>query len=184
MVQLKDKVGRFAATGRSCQNWKKDQELVISLLNKIAISDGGAENTLKPQMVVTGHASDSLYTSILYFQQKNFPGTPDGYVRPAGPTFSRLVDLSTKAAAKPASQKGQWDAIATPSVDAALRKGLIDDSKLDYAEVVDIIKATVSDGMITAYELDDLTTIANTSRTLSPTSKKLITLFVGDEKKK
>ncbi|MCP1915103.1 hypothetical protein J2R96_007583 [Bradyrhizobium elkanii] len=49
MPQLKDKVGRFAATGRSCQNWKQDQELVISLLNKIAISDGGAETTLKPQ---------------------------------------------------------------------------------------------------------------------------------------
>lgn len=84
MLQLKDKVGRFATTGRSCQNWKKDQELVISLLNKIAISDGGAENTLKPQMVVTGYASDGLYNSILYFQKKNFPGTPDGYVRPAG----------------------------------------------------------------------------------------------------
>ncbi|WP_441253365.1 hypothetical protein [Bradyrhizobium sp. 613_E4_N2_2] len=183
MLQLKDKVGRFATTGRSCQNWKKDQELVISLLNKIAISDGGAENTLKPQMVVTGYASDGLYNSILYFQKKNFPGTPDGYVRPAGPTFSRLVELSTKAAAKPTLPKGQWDAIATPSVDAALRKGLIDDSKLDYAEIVDIIRATVADGMVTAFELDDLTTIANTSRTLSPTSKKLITLFVGEEYK-
>ncbi|HEU0149869.1 MAG TPA: hypothetical protein VFR21_23685, partial [Bradyrhizobium sp.] len=42
MLQLKDKVGRFATTGRNCQNWKTDQELVISLLNKIAISDGGA----------------------------------------------------------------------------------------------------------------------------------------------
>ncbi|MTV12274.1 MULTISPECIES: hypothetical protein [Bradyrhizobium] len=184
MPQLKDKVGRFAATGRSCQNWKQDQELVISLLNKIAISDGGAETTLKPQMVVTGHASDSLYNSILYFQKKNFPGTPDGYIRPGGPTFTRLVDLAAKAAAKPPPPKGQWDAIATPSVDAALRKGLLDDSKLDYAEVVDIIRATVADGMVTAFELDDLTTIANTSRTLSPTSKKLITLFVGDEKKK
>lgn len=37
--------------------------------------------------------------------------------------------------------------------------------------------------MVTAFELDDLTTIANTSRTLSPTSKKLITLFVGEEYK-
>ncbi|MDA9528859.1 MULTISPECIES: hypothetical protein [unclassified Bradyrhizobium] len=183
-MQLKDKVGRYAATGRSCQNWKKDQELVISLLNKISISDGGAENMLKPQLVVTGHASDSLYTSILYFQKKNFPGTPDGYIRPAGPTFKRLVELSTKAAAKPAPQKGQWDAVATPSVNAALGKGLADDSKLDYAEVVDIIRATVTDGMVTAFELDDLLTIANTSRTLSPTSKKLITLFVGDEQKK
>ncbi|MCC8972005.1 hypothetical protein [Bradyrhizobium brasilense] len=184
MPQLKDKVGRFAATGRGCQNWKQDQELVISLLNKIAISDGGAETMLKPQMVVTGHASDSLYNSILYFQKKNFPGTPDGYIRPGGPTFNRLVDLATKAAAKPPPPKGQWDGIATPSVDAALRKGLLDDSRLDYAEVVDIIRATVADGMVTAFELDDLTTIANTSRTLSPTSKKLITLFVGDEKKK
>jgi len=182
-MQLKDKVGRFAATGRSCQNWKKDQELVISLLNKIPISDGGAENMLKPQLVVTGHASDSLYTSILYFQQKNFPGTPDGYIRPAGPAFTRLVELSTRATAKPAPQKGQWDAIATPSVNTALRKGLVDDSKLDYAEVVDIIRATVADGMVTAFELDDLLTIVNTSKTLSATSKKLITIFVGEEKK-
>jgi hypothetical protein len=184
MLQLKDKVGRFAATGRSCQNWKKDQELVVSLLNKIAISDGGSENTLKPGMVVTGYASDSLYSSILYFQQKNFPSAPDGYIRPSGPTFNRLVALSTKAAAKPPPPKGQWDGIVTPSVSAALRKGLLDDSKLDYAEVVDIIRATVTDGLVTAFELDDLTTIANTSRTLSPASKKLITLFVGDEKKK
>src|SRR6266516_256271 len=71
-MQLKDKVGRVAANGRSCQNWKKDQELVISLLNKIAISDGGAENTLNPPLVVTGHASDGLYASILYFQKNNF----------------------------------------------------------------------------------------------------------------
>ena len=170
-MQLKDKVGRFAATGRNCQNWKKDQELVISLLNKIPISDGGAENMLKPQLVVTGFASDSLYTSILYFQQKNFPGTPDGYIRPAGPTFKRLVELSTRAAARPAPQKGQWDAIATPSVSTSLRKGLVDDSRLDYAEVVDIIRATVADGMVTAFELDDLLTIVNTSKTLSPTSK-------------
>ncbi len=182
-MQLKDKVGRFAATGRSCQNWKKDQELVISLLNKIPISDGGAENMLKPQLVVTGHASDSLYTSILYFQQKNFPGTPDGHIRPAGPTFKRLVELSTRAAARPAPQKGQWHAIATPSVATALHKGVVDDSRLDYAEVVDIIRATVTDGWVTAYELDDLLTIVNTSRTLSATSRRLIELFVGDEKK-
>jgi hypothetical protein len=183
-MQLKDKVGRFAATGRSCQNWKKDQELVISLLNKIPISDGGAENMLKPQLVVTGLASDSLYSSILYFQQKNFPGTPDGYIQPAGPTFNRLVGLSTSAAAKPAPPKGQWDEIATPSVNTALRRGLVDDSRLDYAEVVDIIRATVADGMVTAFELDDLLTIVKTSKTLSPTSKKLITIFVGDERKR
>src|SRR5262245_42559699 len=125
MLQLKDKVGRFAATGRSCQNWKNDQAVVISLLNKISISDGGADNMLKPPLVVTGHASDSLYTSILYFQQKNFPGTPDGYIRPAGPTFKRLVELSTRAAARPAPQRGTWDAIATPSVNTALHKGLV-----------------------------------------------------------
>src|SRR5258708_7207130 len=138
---------------------------------------------LKPSLAVTGPASDSLYASILYFQQKNFPGTPDGYLRPAGPAFRRLVELSAKAAAKPAPQKGQWDAIATPSVFAALSKGLSDDSRLDYPEVVDIIRATVADGMVTAFELDDLQSIVSTSRTLSPTSKKLITLFIGEEKK-
>jgi hypothetical protein len=182
-MQLKDKVGRIAATGRSCQNWKKDQELVISLLNKIAISDGGAENTLNPPLVVTGHASDGLYASILYFQKNNFPGTPDGHIRPAGPAFRRLVELSAKAAAKPAPPKNQWDAIATPSVNTALYKGLSDDSRLDYPEVVDIIRATVADGMVTAYELGDLQTIVTTSKSLSPASKKLITLFVGEEKK-
>lgn len=182
-MQLRDKVGRFATTGRSCQNWKKDQELVIALLNKISISEGGAESMLKPPLVVTGHASDSLYSSILYFQQKNFPGPPDGYIRPAGPTFKRLVELSAKAAARPAPQKGQWNAVATPSVYNALTKGLADDSKLDYAEVVDIIRATVADGMVTSYELDDLLTILNTSKTLSATSKKLIEIFVGDEHK-
>src|SRR4029450_3633290 len=65
----------------------------------------------------------------------------------------------------------------------ALHKGLVDDSRLDYAEVVDIIRATVTDGWVTAYELDELQTTVKTSKSLSPTSKKLIELFVGNEKK-
>ncbi len=56
-------------------------------------------------------------------------------------------------------------------------------SKLDYGEVVDIIRATVADGVVTAFELDDLMTIVRTSKTLSPASKKLIFTFVGEETK-
>ncbi len=172
MLQLKDKVGRFGTTGAAAKTGKRIRSWSFRCSTRSPFPDGGAENTLKPQMVATGYASDGLYNSICTSKRRTFPARLTAMFGSAGPTFSRLVELSTKAAAKPALPKGQWDAIATPSVDAALRKGLIDDSKLDYAEIVDIIRATVADGMVTAFELDDLTTIANTSQNALPHLEK------------
>jgi hypothetical protein len=177
MQRLKDRVGRFAATGRHCQNWKQDQEIVISLLNKIPIAKGGSEGTLNTK-VMTGHASDGLYSSILYFQKNNFPGEADGNIRPGGPTFRKLVELSAHSVVKPVPKpEGQWAYIATGSVESALRKGLGDGS-LSHAETVDIVKATLADGRITQAEINDLREVAATAKSLSTNSKSLLNTFV------
>ena len=180
-MQLKDRVGRVASTGRHCQNWKDDQELVFNLLNKIPLSDGGADGVLrKPERFVNGNINDNIYSAILYFQKHNFPGNvPDGNIRPGGPTFKALVALSARAAAKPPANPGQWTQIATPSVYNSLTKGL-SDRTLDHSEVFDIVRATLADGMITAHEVDDLNFIVSNGKSLEPRSKRLLTA-VTDE---
>ena len=178
-MQLKDRVGRFTS-GRHCQNWKQDQELVFSLLNKIPVSDGGAEGLLrKPEKFLNGNINDSLYGAILYFQKQNFPDKPDGNIRPGGPTFKKLVALSARAAAQRPPTPGQWSGIATPSVYNSLTKGL-SDRTLDHEEVFDIVRATLADGMITEHERDDLNYIVTNGKSLEPRSKRLLTA-VSDE---
>jgi hypothetical protein len=176
-MPLRDNVGRVATTGRQCQNWKKDQEVVIDLLNKIPIADGGAEGILKPDIVVTGHASDGLFSSILYFQQKNFHEKPDGFISPAGRTLRKLEELGAKSATQPLPKAGQWDRVSTPSVNDALRKALLDDQRLDRDDVIDIIRATLADGFVTAFEISDLKFITANSRSLQPGLRQLLTTF-------
>jgi hypothetical protein len=149
----------------------------MSLLNRIAIADGGAEGTLKTQ-VRPGMASDGLYSSILYFQKRQFPGKPSGFVDPGGPVLAKLESLASRSAVAP-SQPGQWDGIKSESVMSALREALAVDSQLDHSDVVDIIRSTLSDGLVSADELDDLSTIADISRTISKRSQYLLQRFVG-----
>lgn len=175
-MPLRGRVGRHADTGRQCQNWKEDQQTVIALLNKTPIADGGAEGTLKPP-VVSGYAADGLFSSILYFQKKQFSGVPSGFIDPGGPVLAKLESLGSRPAPAPA-KPGQWDNIKSGSVDKALRAALADDQKIDHDEVVEIIRATLSNGIVSSDELDDLKTIAATSRSISPRSKALLNDFV------
>ena len=180
-MKLRDKVGRIASTGRHCQNWKQDQEVVFNLLSKIPISDGGGEGVLqKPARFVNGNIDQSIYTAILYFQKKNFPRSePDGHIRPGGPTFQKLVSLAAGSATRPAPSPGQWKEIATPSVYNSLAKGL-SDSTLEHSEVFDIVRASLSDGMITSFEIDDLKFVANNSKSIEPRSKRLLNAIIDE----
>ena len=63
-MAIRGRVGRHAKTDKHCQNWKADQEVVASLLNKIPVSDGGAEGMLTAP-IVAGFASQQLFTAIL-----------------------------------------------------------------------------------------------------------------------
>ena len=99
-MPLRARVGRHASTGRNCQNWKDDQQTVIALLNRISIDDGGAQGTLRPP-VVPGLAADALFTSIMYFQKRHFPGKPSGFFDPAGPELPKLESLASRPAPPP-----------------------------------------------------------------------------------
>jgi hypothetical protein len=179
-MPLRGRVGRRAHTGRHCQNWKEDQRTVISLLNRIPIADGGAEGTLNVP-VISGLASDGLYSSILFFEKRHFPGRPSGIVEPGGLVLAKLELLATRPAAPP-PKAGQWDTLASKSVRRALRKGLEGDLTIDFAEAVDIIRSALSDGFISANELADLSTIAVVSRSISPRSKALLHKYVTEVK--
>ncbi len=182
-MSLRGRVGRHANTGVQCQNWKEDQQAVIALLNKIPIADGGAEGSIKAP-VVPGLASDGLFSSILYFQKKHFPGTPSGFVDPGGPLLAQMETLASRAPATPAApaRPGQWDNLQSGSVDKALRKALEGDLTLDHSEVVDIVRSTLSNGIVSASELADLSTVAATSRSIPPRSKVMVEKFVSQVK--
>jgi hypothetical protein len=127
--------------------------------------------------VVPGFAADGLFTSILYFQKKHFPGTPSGFVDPGGPVLAKLESLASRPAAPP-PKEGQWDNMKSGSVQKALRKALAGDLRIEHEEVVDIVHATLSNGTVSSDELADLKTIAATSRSISPRSKALLENFV------
>ncbi len=74
---------------------------------------------------------------------------------------------------------GQWDHLKSKSVSRGLNAGLQDDLRLSHSEVVDIIRATLSNGNVSSEELDDLSTIADVSRTLSARSQRLLRTFVA-----
>ncbi len=181
-MPLRGRVGRHAHTGVQCQNWKDDQLTVIALLNRIPISDGGAEGMLKAH-VVSGLASEELFTSILYFENRQFRGRPSGFVDPGGPMLARLEALAARPAAPTTPDKdGQWDNLKSGSVQKALRQGLLDDLALNHSEVVNIIRSTLSNGIVSASELADLSTVAATSRTIPPRSKAMVQKFVASVK--
>jgi hypothetical protein len=175
-MPLRGKVGRHANTSRQCQNWKEDQQTVIALLNRIPIADGGAEGMLKPP-VIAGYAADGLFTSILYFQKKHFPGVPSGFVEPGSPALAKLESLASRPPPPP-PKPGQWDGIKSGSVNQALRQALTD-LTIEHSEVVEMIRATLSDGNVSAEELDDLLYISGASRSVSPRSKALLEDFYG-----
>ncbi len=184
MLSLRGRVGRHANTGIHCQNWKDDQEFVISLLNSIPPADGGTGGSLGGR-VVAGIASDPLYRSILHFEKTYF-GRQSGFVDPGGPMLAKLEALATRTHSPPAPPppKGPWDDLKTKSVLDGLRKGMEgDDHRLDQSDVVEIIRNTLSDGVVSADELADLSTIATNSKSISPRSRKLLETFVNEVRK-
>lgn len=175
-MPLKGRVGRHASDGRQCQNWKSDQQTVIDLLIRIPVTDGGTAGNLGGR-VVAGIASTALYQAILAFENKHFPGKAKGFVDPGGVVLAKLETLANRpppapvAAPKPANQ---WDVLTTKSVMQGVRQGLADDNKLSHADTINIVRSTLSDGIITQKEINDLRSVASTSKSLEPRSKALL----------
>ena len=124
------------------------------MLNRIPIADGGTEGMLGSTLkvpVVSGISSDELYKAILHFQKKQF-GTMTGFIDTIGRDMPRLEYLTARIAA-PAPNNEQWDDLKSGSVQKALRKALDGDLTLDHSEIVDIIRSTLSDGIVSSNEL-------------------------------
>ena len=175
-MPLKGRVGRHANDGRQCQNWQADQQTVIDLLNRIPVTDGGTAGSLGGR-IVAGLASTALYQAILAFEKKHFSGQAKGFVDPGGAVLAKLESLANRpppapaAAPKPANQ---WNVLTTKSVMQGVREGLADDNKLSHADTINIIRSTLSDGIITQKEINDLRSVASTSKSLEPRSKALL----------
>ena len=100
-MPLRARVGRHTrAGGRHCQNWPDDQQNVISLLNRVPISDGGSAGRLGNK-VISGICSDELYRAISSFEDKHFPGQGSGYIDPDGAILKRMEDLAAVPAPGP-----------------------------------------------------------------------------------
>jgi hypothetical protein len=90
-MAIRARVGRHTQLGgRQCQNWSDDQKTIIDLLNRIAPSNSGTGGSLKPR-IVAGIASDELFSAIVAFENKQFPGQRSGFVDPGGPMYQKLV---------------------------------------------------------------------------------------------
>lgn len=175
-MPLKGRVGRHASDGRQCQNWKADQQTVIDLLNRIAVTDGGTAGSLGGR-VVAGFANAPLYQAILAFEKKHFTGPVKGYVDPAGAVLAKLEALANRLPAAPAAvpkPANQWDVLKSQSVMHGVREGLADDNKLSHADVVNVVRSILSDGVITANEIHDLFALADKSKSLEPRSRNLL----------
>jgi hypothetical protein len=181
-MPLQARVGRHANTGKHCQNWVQDQRVVITFLDDIPLADGGAGGALSIEGLRAGIAGDDLYEAILRFQKKHFPASPTGFIEPGGPQLAKLEALAQRAPPPPPRATGQWDNLKSGSVEKALRKALSGDLTIEHAEAIDIIRATLSNGYVSASELDDLTTIKATSKSISPRTKKLLENFVAKAK--
>ena len=152
---------------------------MIALLNAIAAADAGAAGSLAGR-VIAGVASDALYAAILRFQKQHFPAYQTGFVEPGGPLLARLETLASRPSPAPAAKApGQWDALTTASVKKALRAGLDDDMTLSHAEVVNIVRSTLSDGSVFASEVNDLATVSSKAKSLTPRSRRMLDLFVN-----
>jgi hypothetical protein len=174
-MPLRGRVGRHASTGKHCQNWKSDQQHVIALLNRFPAEYGGAAGSLNGRLVA-GIASDALYQAILRFQKHQVP-IQTGFVGPGDLSLQVLErNAAAPAAPAPARPANQWDNVGTKAVNKALRETL-KDQQLSHANAISIVRSTLSDGIITPLEMDDLKEVANTSKTLPPRSKKMLTLL-------
>jgi hypothetical protein len=98
-MAIRARVGRHTQLGgRHCQNWSDDQRAVIDLLNRISPPNGGAGGSLHPR-IVAGIASAELYSAIVAFENRHFPGQRGGFVEPGSPMYQRLEALAAAAAA-------------------------------------------------------------------------------------
>lgn len=171
-MAIKGRVGKHLSTNKQCQNWPEDQLVVIRLLNKIPVADGGTNGVL-PEKTYKGLASKALCQAIAAFEKKQFPPAK-GFVDPGGRVLAKLESLATVAAAKTASAMPKapstWDNIKSKSVDDSLREAL-EDLTITHAEAVNMVRATLSDGIIRAAEIADLKEVADKSKTLSPASR-------------
>lgn len=183
-MSIRGRVGRHATTGRHCQNWKDDQQVVIRLLNAIAADRGGAAGALNGR-IVAGIAGDGLYQAILRFQQQHFPARRIGFIDPGGPMLALLEKLAAPAPAPPPAPKrpGQWDGLATKSVRTALTRALDDDMRVSHSEAVNIIRSTLSDGVVTDEEIKDLDAVSAKSKSLSSTSRRMLDMLVAKLRK-
>jgi hypothetical protein len=179
---LRGRVGRHANTGAQCQNWLEDQQTIIGLLNRIPPTDGGPETSLGGR-VVAGIASDALYKAILRFQKQYFPAQQPGFVDPGGAVLAKMETLASRPTAAPKAT-GQWGEFQSGSVQRALYDALADDHFLSQAKVVEILRATLSNGTVSTSELADLQMVAEKSRSILPRSKKMLELFVKEAKSK
>jgi hypothetical protein len=176
-MPLRGRVGRHADTGKNCQNWKNDQQHVIALLNRFPAEYGGAAGSLNGR-IVAGIASDALYQAIMRFQKHQVP-IQTGFVGP-GDLSLQVLERNAAAPAAPASSTprpaGQWDNVGTKAVNKTLRETL-KDQQLSHADAVSIVRSTLSDGIITPFEMDDLKEVATASKSLPPRSKRMLTLL-------
>jgi len=91
-MPLRGRVGRHTDSGRQCQNWGDDQQIVRDLLNGIPVLQGGAAGSLRGRIVV-GIASEALCQAILRFEDKHFPGQRSGFVDPDGAMLNRMLKV-------------------------------------------------------------------------------------------
>ena len=182
-MPLRSRVGRHANTGAQCQNWLEDQFQVIMSLNFIPAIDGGAEGGLSTDRVVAGIASDALYKSILRFQEKHFPSQKTGFIDPGGAALARMEMLASRPVATPKAT-GQWGEFQSDSVPRALRAVLSDSHFLSHVMVVEILRATLSNGVVSTRELADLQMLAEKSKSIMERSKTLLDSFVKVAKDK
>jgi hypothetical protein len=75
--------------------------MVVTLLNRIPVNDGGAGGSLNGR-IVSGRSSDALYGAISQFEDKHFPGQRSGFVDPAGLMLKRMEELAARMASTPA----------------------------------------------------------------------------------
>jgi hypothetical protein len=177
-MPLKGRVGRHASDGRQCQNWKADQQTVIDLLNRIPAAEGGTAGSLGGP-VVGGLASTALYQAILAFEKKHFVGPAKGFVDPGGVVLAKLEALANRPPAAPPKPANQWDALTSKSVLRGIREGLNGDNSLSHADTINIVRSTLSDGVITQNEINDLLVVAATSKSLEPRSRSLLRTLAG-----
>jgi hypothetical protein len=173
-MPLKGRVGRHASDGRQCQNWKSDQETVINLLNKIPVADGGTGGSLTAP-IVAGLASKELFQAILAFEKKHFSGQPKGFVDPGGPVLVKLEALAIRPPpAPPPKRANQWDVLTTVSVTRGVSQALAEDNRISHEDAINIIRSTLSDGVITQKEINDLRTLSSVAKSLEPRTRALL----------